>query len=398
MTLTVVNKIRQKITIPSWLEGSELYCKLNKDSILQSSTPLKVNSNVTSMKDLKLILSVIKFWGVKEIPTSIFIFITFYTQDEERKEEMKKLLQEDVNKEISSLLIPFIGAERDKWCLLAVEIGNLNLLKEFRGRYAPWNEEVTEKAAEMKRADIFIYCVENKCRFTKKAMDKACESGDLTILSYIVEIFLKQGTYYTNYEHYRTAVKLNYLDILQFLIEKDINETWKENSLILLSIENDSWECFKYLCDNGSNISPSDFFLSVKIKKEIYIDYLMLTLYNRGEDLDNVKNNVEIMLCAKDDINMVKFLVNRGFKWNLCVFVTHSLPVITFFHEQYKNNNETEENIWTEDFFEWAFECGYMDIVDYLIKNNCPKNIKKIIKNCVMRDDFSQIAYLSQFL
>jgi hypothetical protein len=394
LPLTVLNRMRQKIIIPSWLEDSDFFSSLTKDCVLPINTPIKLNTNVTSFKELKLILEVIKFWGVREIPASIFLFIA----SEKNTQLLHKFFDEEkknFDKDFIRPFIPFIGLDKELWCSTAVKMGHLPLLKEMRKRYAPWNEDITTLSAEMKRSDIFIYCAENKCRFTKKAMDKACESGDLTIFKYMVEIFVNQGTYYTNYEHYRTAAKNGHLHILIYIRSMDTSP-WLKSDLLSLTIANGQFECFTYLCDSGIYINSNDFIMAAKRGYKHYIDYLLLSLEIRRVDIDEVKKDPDIIFAIKEDLEMAEYLINKGFNWNLCVFVTKNLNVMIFFHE--KSMQKFGKSIWTTDLLEWAFDSGYMDIVDYLIKHDCPKDVKKLIKLSVNRDDFSRVKYLSQFL
>jgi hypothetical protein len=198
--------------------------------------------------------------------------------------------------------------------------GDLNILKYAHENGCPWDEGTTANAVQGNHLEVLKWLHENGCPWDYSSWDNAKENENEEIIDYLT----KNGCP-TEYVDIFSPFKENSIEFM-FISELNFNTNkFEKESIIkkqkrfldLLDYANNNGFCWLGKCDDFDFVDVED----VMFQQSRDRDYE----FRRDDRFDQRKflnllyylyNNDHHWILEKKDINLIKFLLSRGFRWN----------------------------------------------------------------------------------
>ena len=299
----------------------------------------------------------------------------------------------------------------DKICQMSARYGKLTILQWAWNSGYSFDDKTCSEAAKNGHLDVLNWLLKSKCYFDCDVCCQAAENGHIHILEYISD--LHQNKYKWGSEISESAAAGGHIKVLEWLYEKGCVF---DEEIIQAAIENGKLEAIIWLREKGCPWDVGCFVAAADLGK---IDILNF-IYNSGVSLNNIQIIEGASLMGESDtvfwlrsigcdwdesitraaakenhLELLKSLRTNGCPWDeetLDIAVSEnnfelskwafengcplSDSIIIFAISS--NNLELIKWLrsiggqWDEETTEMAASMGYIDILYYLIQNNCP--------------------------
>lgn len=272
--------------------------------------------------------------------------------------EISKNVIVDVAMEYGNLdMLKYLHKKNYGWsksnCEHAAKSGNLECLKYARIHNCPWDKNTCSKAAEFNRLNCLIYSHKNNCPWDENTCTNASKNGFLSCLDYahVNGCAWDKNTL-------KACIENGKIKCLKYMIENGYPIS--KNSCDL-AIKNGHYECLKFSHKSGSIFTNKTAILAASGGHLKCMKYIF-----RNNCYLDEKTCSNAAKC--DRLNILHFAVENDFPWDLntCAnaAASGSLRCLMF---SFENGCD-----WDELTCSNALDNGNMDCLYYARKNSCP--------------------------
>ena len=166
------------------------------------------------------------------------------------------------------------GCEWDKEaCIEAAKHGHLDCLKYLHENGCEWDEYIYDYVHDLK---CLKYIREQGVCWTDKVCLQAASLGNLSMLQYAVENGCEVSK-----EIFYITINNNKINMLKYLHKKYNLNDFLDEKICTYAVENKSFECLKFLHQNGFNLEYETIDLAYKMKQRACFYYIK---YKKGKD------------------------------------------------------------------------------------------------------------------
>jgi len=209
--------------IPQWLKGSQFFYNLSNDEAdgsidIPDECFLVACDTLKSSKDLTRILTVIRFWGVIQIPHVVLeycnlnvlslwhpVFLDIFGQGMCEVCSVYQCFKDPCQFSLSAALSTgrpefstfwldknLLSSEENKHAIAqACRFGRLDLVETLRKRGFPWDDNCHCAAAQYGHLHILQYLHEHNCPTNRIALKYAARGGHFDCMKYLRSVISK---------------------------------------------------------------------------------------------------------------------------------------------------------------------------------------------------------------